>query len=326
MSNISYVECPFCHDFKRKDKMVAHLATHKEQIIECMSVEQREGVLTRKKPFIYIRSGKGLQLLTCLYCKKGGISCSERSNIETVYNLPHKECIAAFDTYAPLYASKEPATPITIKWHEKEASVYKKEQDKEEPKAIVRSTEAKPEKAETKPTIPKTIEEMLLKTWATMEAERIAEEKELGMEPEDEEEPDLMGKLGDVLKHYQELKRILKKTRKTNETLRDEINVLEHDVKIAKGAKATPPSAPVLTDNDKRNLIFSAMKVHGADEKTTPKQKLSKMFATIKHTIEDYIKDYGEDDEGLKPVNISAYNYWLNKMNVEPIVKRILKE
>lgn len=217
------VQCPSCGVFKRKDKMLAHLASHDKTFIEFMTVPQRERILTIRKPFIYNRNNaKKLMFAVCLHCKKGGLSCSERTKMEAVFDEPHTECIKEFWKYEKMFESKDEPKTSSWSWKEQEkakASV---------PKATTTTSTA----------LPKDTEDNILKMWKLYEDARIADDKaeaernEEPYEEEDEPEPDLMGKLKDILNDYTLKKRSIQRLYKTLEIQKDEISVLENDIKL----------------------------------------------------------------------------------------------
>jgi hypothetical protein len=218
------IQCPFCFEFKRKDTMVHHLKSHANIATQVMTIQQRQYILSKKMPIVYRQLKDGTLLYgSCLHCKIGTLSCSKRALGAEVFRKPHTECIDQFHRYESMFAStEEPKAWPWVKWVEKKVEVKPKK-----PKAVP--------VVEGGSTLPKAIEDDILKMWKLYEDARIADDKEAEGEdyvPEDEPEPDIMGKLRDILSDYDRKKTSLKRSHKTVNNLRDEISVLEHDIKL----------------------------------------------------------------------------------------------
>jgi hypothetical protein len=243
-SNAYYVTCPFCFEKKRIDKIVTHLLSHKCDIIEYMTVEQREHITKIQKPIMYIRRPStrrdkpgGLYLAICLHCKKGGASCSNRNKMEATFETPHTECVAQFPKYASLFAgTEEPKSRLIVTWKEVAAAEYR------EIRADDKVSRLSKEGADEGSAIPKETADIVSALWAQINTDRIAGEKAeaaadgMPYEPDEEAEPDLLGKLTELLSDYKLKKRLLANAQKTIVGLRDEIAVLEHDIQLKEEA------------------------------------------------------------------------------------------
>jgi hypothetical protein len=211
------------------DKMLTHIASHKECAVSVMNIAQREQILTLKKPIVYYSNKKGEFLYgVCLHCKKGSIFGAQRAKGILILSDPHTECIAEFHRYENMFMSK--AEPRTLggftEWTKK-------------------SQEKKPRKSQAtvvgSSTLPKTIEDDIVKMWKLYEVRRIDEEKQYAVEndvpyePEDEPEPDLMGKLTTIFKDYNQKKKGYYSMIKTIAGKVDEISVLETDIELLRG-------------------------------------------------------------------------------------------
>ena len=113
--HIHSVQCPFCNEFRRKDRMILHLITHKDDIINTMPLFNKKTYLNNKTPFIIGKTEEGhIPFVLCLHCKKGSMTCSERKDIKGFQERPHKECRESFDLYKEYYTDTPPNKPFVF--------------------------------------------------------------------------------------------------------------------------------------------------------------------------------------------------------------------
>lgn len=218
--------------------MVAHLTSHSDLIVQYMTLPQREEILTRRLPVVYLRrndKSRTLHFAACLHCKEGSVSCSQRSKASSIFLEGHEGCKKDFFRYEKAFQLKEePKAHGLAHWTEISPAKYK------EIKGTPLVVEYKTPKPVEGSALPKTAEDNILKLWKSYEDARVADEKAEAeregepYEPDEEPEPDLMGKLTDILNDYNMKKMGIKRCYKTIQTQRDEISVLENDINLLK--------------------------------------------------------------------------------------------
>jgi Pyruvate/2-oxoacid:ferredoxin oxidoreductase delta subunit len=223
--------------------MTAHLCTHAKEVIKHMPIEERTSSIETKTPIITHISTRTtvtgakrstettLIFSTCLHCKKGILSCSERN----IGIRNHTECKKSYNLYESLFTKAADYEPFIFnKWKEISKAEYSKLTDKSlvlvkglpTPSVEVKAIETAPVK-DSAVSFSTTLEERVLAMWS--EGRDVDDEVD---EDEESTEGKIMALLDNLTKQYKQQKRrndLLNQLQTKVNTYEENIERLEYE-------------------------------------------------------------------------------------------------
>lgn len=97
------MNCPICNKSGRRDNIVRHITTHKNQICTLMCAQNIHKCIESKMPLLFVPK----KVLYCLICRKIATTPIGINSMMETYTALHKDCCSAFDTVKKHYVGIE---------------------------------------------------------------------------------------------------------------------------------------------------------------------------------------------------------------------------